>query len=1078
MKLKAHRATCCQIMTLLVLSWSSLAASDECDNPAGKLVSVEGDVSIADSPVLLNQTICSGDAIEVGALSRAAVRLETTQTVVRIDQNSTFMIKPSDAGNSWLELIKGAIYLFSRQPQSLRVETPYVNAAIDGTEFVIKASEEIGEVTVIEGSVLASNALGEVRLVAGEKAFAGVGFALKRRIVVDPVNAVQWALHYPRIGASENTDEVVRFAAELLARGDVERAEALLEDTPDDAASLALETIIAVTRNRLVEATRLAEEAVSVDAASSVAYTALSYTQQARFKIEQSLSSAKIAVRNDPENADAIARQAELELGVDDTAAALTSARKAIALAPNNSRSHTVLGFARLIRLEVNEAKVAFTRAVTLDQGDPLPRLGLGLAIIREGSLVDGREHLEVAAALDPNDALVRSYLGKAYAEERESEDAAAQFVLAKKLDPQDPTPWFYDALLAQALNRPAEAFRSIERARALNDNRLVYQSRLLVDKDEAAGSLSLARIYTDLGFGQLAINESARSIETDPTNSSAYRFLADSYSGRQRLDTARRSALFQAALLQPLTINPVQPYAQESDLLTLPGTDPIDPSIREYTPLFKRDGVQLAGSIVGGGNDTLANNLVFSGVHGRVAYSLGQFRYRTDGFRENADIEHDVVHGLLQAQVQPNLFLQAAVHRQTNENGDLSTNFNQDEFNPELRIERDSTLPYVALRGQLKSRRTLLVALRAIDRSRVQVEPFIPPQDSFLTRDFKGPHLLARYTQDIGNIRHTIGVDAYKLDFSLNAYFTDEPEETAVREKGPASYVKNYYYVDFNVNKRFYWTLGVSYTTLDDEVENIDTQLVGPHLGLRWQPHSSHELRFALSRGLKGQGVADLSLESPILAGFNRFHNDDNGTSHTSVGIAYDRRIDPSTRAGLQISFRSLDAFIITLAPDGSDPLSQSIKETEIGGYWSRVFSSNFGLAIEPLYERLENRDALLRSVETLSLPTSLQFFHRSGLFLQTRFSFVHQSIEHDINSASINTESNAERDSDTFSYLDLSLGTRFKSSRATLRLDVLNVFDEEFLFQSTQFPVLEPSAPRFSPGRTIVGRVSFSFR
>ena len=78
-----------------------------------------------------------------------------------------------------------------------------------------------------------------------------------------------------------------------------------------------------------------------------------------------------------------------------------------------------------------------------------MPRLGFGLAIIRDGDLTAGREQIEIAVALDPTNSLIRSYVGKAYYEENtKARDklAAIQFGFAKQLDPKDPTPWFYDA--------------------------------------------------------------------------------------------------------------------------------------------------------------------------------------------------------------------------------------------------------------------------------------------------------------------------------------------------------------------------------------------------------------------------------------------------------------------------------------------------------------------------------------------------------------------------------------------------------------------------------------------------------
>ena len=51
--------------------------------------------------------------------------------------------------------------------------------------------------------------------------------------------------------------------------------------------------------------------------------------------------------------------------------------------------------------VETGEARKAFDKAIALDQADPLPRLGLGLAMIRQGDLEEGRRELEVAITLD-----------------------------------------------------------------------------------------------------------------------------------------------------------------------------------------------------------------------------------------------------------------------------------------------------------------------------------------------------------------------------------------------------------------------------------------------------------------------------------------------------------------------------------------------------------------------------------------------------------------------------------------------------------------------------------------------------
>ena len=146
-------------------------------------------------------------------------------------------------------------------------------------------------------------------------------------------------------------------------------------------------------------------------------------------------------------------------------------------------------------------AREAFERAIELDSADPLARFGLGLAIIRDGALAEGRRYLEMAVGLDSTNSLLRSYLGKAYFEEKRDPLDARQFALAKQLDPLDPTPYLYDAIRLQSMNRPVEAMLNMEKSIELNDNRAVYRSRQLLDSDRATRGANLAQIYDTLGF-------------------------------------------------------------------------------------------------------------------------------------------------------------------------------------------------------------------------------------------------------------------------------------------------------------------------------------------------------------------------------------------------------------------------------------------------------------------------------------------------------------------------------------------------------------------------------------------------
>ena len=221
-----------------------------------------------------------------------------------------------------------------------------------------------------------------------------------------------------------------------------------------------------------------------------------------------------------PDNALAWARLAELQMSAGYLDRAIEAAQRAVELQPDLARTQTVLGFAYLVQIDTGAARTAFSRAVEFDQSDPMPRLGMGLAKIREGHLEAGRIDIEIAASLDPANSLIRSYLGKAYFEERRYSLAGTQFDLAKERDPNDPTPWLYDGIMKQTQNQPVQALRDIQKSIELNDNRAVYRSKLLLDQDQAARGSSLARVYDNLGFGNRAIVETAKSLTIDPAKS------------------------------------------------------------------------------------------------------------------------------------------------------------------------------------------------------------------------------------------------------------------------------------------------------------------------------------------------------------------------------------------------------------------------------------------------------------------------------------------------------------------------------------------------------------------------------
>ncbi|UCD79562.1 MAG: FecR domain-containing protein, partial [Desulfobacterales bacterium] len=508
--------------------FAGLALGQPCEQWAAKVVSVQGAVQARKAgetswmQVQLDQTYCPGDIIRVLENSRAAFAL-SNDSVIRVDQNTTVTLTGIEKENSFIiDLIRGVAHFFSRFPRKLKVATPFVNAAVEGTEFYVRVEENRTFLSIFEGRVAAANTAGSLILTGGQSAVARAGQAPALRVVVRPRDAVQWALYYlpvlylpPEDVPKEDMRDpkfLAYRASQFLAVGRVDEASADIERAlildPKYSDAFALQSIIAVVKNEKDKALTAAQKAVDTGPNSATARIAMSYAQQASFDLESARANVEEAVKLDPNNALAWARLAELWSSFGYLDKGLGAAKKAFALDPDLARTQMVLGFAYLTQVKTTESKAAFEKAIELDQADPLSRLGLGLAKIRDGDLKEGGREIEIAASLDPNNSLVRSYLGKTYFEEKRTELDGREYAIAKELDPNDPTPYFYDAIRKQTINRPVEALHDLQKAKEINKNRAVYRSKLLLDSDEAARSAALARIYSNLGFQKRALVE------------------------------------------------------------------------------------------------------------------------------------------------------------------------------------------------------------------------------------------------------------------------------------------------------------------------------------------------------------------------------------------------------------------------------------------------------------------------------------------------------------------------------------------------------------------------------------------
>jgi Flp pilus assembly protein TadD len=1106
------------------------AAPIECKEWSAKIVSIEGRVESLHAGeatwqvVKLNDTYCPDDRVRTLVNSRAAIQLRN-ETILRLNQNSMVRFSPPKPERSiLLELITGSAFFMSRSPRSLSIETPFVNAASGGTEFFIEVNEKdrTTTVTVIEGQMNVTNEAGSMIVKGGQTAVAKAGERPVIRILVRPRDTIQWALYYPPVlsirdlrlheieglletdwrsmvqrsikfyvegdlekafSAIAGTPQEVRdprfytYRASLLlsvgrvdqAKSDIEKALTLV---PRDGLALALQSMIAVVQNEKDKAITLAVEAEKAEPDSVSVKMALSYAHQANFDLSKSLAAAQSAVKIDPQNSLAWARLAELWLAHGEMDKALESAKEAAALNPRETRAQVILGFAYLTETKTSEAKAAFEKAIALGSADPMPRLGLGLAIIREGDIEQGRKEIEIAAALDPNNSLIRSYLGKAYYEEKRDPQASVQFEQAKELDPNDPTPYFYDAIRKQTINRPVEALHDLQKSIELNDNRAVYRSRMLLDSDLAARNVSLARIYADLDFQQLALVEGWKSVNLDPANYSAHRFLADSYAALPNSEIARVSELLQAQLLQPLNSNPVQPRLGVSTPAILAGAGPVNSSFNEFSQLFIRDRLQLLASGIVGSQSTLGEEVILTGLQGRYSYSLSQFHDETNGFRTNADINENIYDVFTQVGLTPKASIQFEYLHNNINNGDISLRFDPNNFSPTLRDELETNTYRLGFHYSVAPKSDIIFSAfyQNYDEHQHDSTPVLfPPNSTFASKDIvKGSSIEALYLFHMKQLSLMIGTGYFAGTGRLdgNVTVTSPPPAVSFPFNSEDNLHNANFYVYSFINLPYKVTLSIGGSADLFRDTLIDRTQFNPKLGLIWQPTSSTTVRAAGFRVLKRPVVANQTIEPTQVAGFQQFFDDPEGTDSKEYGIGIDQKFSSDFFGGLEFTRRDLEIPVLVTGPP-TVTLEQKAEYRTARAYLYWTPATWIAASAQYYLDRSDSIDPNAPTINTHRVPLELKFFHPAGFFANLKATYIDQYGTF-LNVSSGDFESGR----DQFWIWDASVGYRLPKRLGILTIGVLNLLDRGFQFQE-----IDPMNPFIQPKRFIFSKLTLAF-
>jgi Tfp pilus assembly protein PilF len=1102
---------------------SARAADDAaaCQPPIARVVSIQGSVEAQRSQqsnwstvTRLDTPVCAGDKLRTGSLSRAALFIQP-ETLVRVDENTTISINETPE-ETVVEFVRGEIaataseqrphcgagYFITRFPKKFKVNTPFFNAAVEGTEFQVAMRCESSELSVFEGKVRAQilPTREEQLLTSGQTLASGPSTPAVIKALIKPADAVQWLVYYPPLTDAKSAAEVpaaeqchalpspsdqsclTQRAEGMLRFGRIDEALHAIDEAlalnSENADATALRVIVQIAGNDKTAAMQSATAATASSPNSYRAWLALSYAQQTAFELEQALASAEKALALEPGSSLVRARIAELLMSLGKIKEAETAARSAVDANPVEARAHTVLGFVHLAQINTKAARADFAGAIERDSFDPLPRLGLGLAVIRDGKLAEGRAQIEIAVALDPSNSLLRSYVGKAYYEEnsgKRDDLADAQFGLAKQLDSKDPTPWFYGAILKRTQNMPVEALQDLQTSVEKNDNRAVYRSRLLLDDDAAARTASAAAVYYNLGFEKLAIVESAKALAENAGNDSAHRQLAGAYGNLPRHDIARVSEALQAQIRQPVSISPVAPQLDTDNLAIVRDTGPSRPGTNEFNLLFNQDQTRVQFDGVVGGRNTLAEQFLISGLANTVSYSLSQLHYKTDGFVDNDAAEKNIYDLFVQDQISTNASVQVDAKRSDFKVGQTFFAFDPVSATPTTIIEHSDAFRFSG-HYVLDAGNDWIWSAVVEDRNRA-VESF--PDGGLFTNSDASPFAVeVQRLSHIGSVQLVTGLGYVEV----NEHF--RLEQVDVRTESANAYVyaqwqPSRYAVSLEAGLAAEWFKSRSSAAAND----IDRNRLSPKIGLVWSPRTGTTLRAAAFSSVRRPFVRSQTIEPTQVVGFNQFftgfeqfYGDLEGTVSRRVGVAVDQAFSSSAFAGAEVASRHLDVPSLNLDQDFT------WRETTAHVYLYRAYAPGLirwlsgswqaALSAEGEYERVERPQIFSGSegiveLKTTRAPIGVRLFNSKGTTVRLSTTYVRQEGAFSVDVGLPVTEKN-----DQAWITDISLEYRLPTRLGVIAIGVRNAFDN-FI----DLVEIDPLNPRVATRQLVFGAVRLVF-
>jgi tetratricopeptide (TPR) repeat protein len=837
---------------------------------------------------------------------------------------------------------------------------------------------------------------------------------------------------------------------------------------------------IDLVQNRKNEAKTKADKALALMPASPLALLTRALVDIADFQLPAAQRRLETALEFDPHFVDAALYLGKIYLEGNFFIKARRLADQALRMVPRDARVLSLAGFVNIAFRHYAKAQELFDKAVQESPQLGEAHLGLGFCHFRFGYTDRALTEMLTATLLDPRLAAYQGELGKAFYQVRSFDKALATWDYAAKLDPKDPTPHFYKGIALTDLNRPGEAVQSINRSIELNDNRAVFRSRLLLDKDKSTRNYNLARAYAQLGLGEWATSKAVTAVKLDPLNASPHLFLARAYeaSGQRLFAVNNEDLLYR--VLSPANQNTFR-YILEND----------------YTSMFE---MPYARATVQGGvgswqeRKTIHEDFVagYGGIPGAAAFGRGDYGY-DPGFRgKNANDELWSAQGIFKGEPLPFANLTGYVLYSNEQTGD--TAYLNDFFYKNQTDQRENNraqsyqLSYLHNFTPNLSLLAFGSFLRVDDHKFLNYLDYYDRFNNILLRDLS-TYEFSNYASNFqlqGRLKlrqHTLLAGYDYFSGPVKNFYRDIPFfivdnsvipfGTFYEFYGPIDRTYTLYLQDYwRVTPWMLAELGlfreVARNFRDISTATINNIMWSPRLGLNFFINPKHTIRLALVRYLDTHQLLNPLLVSAEVAGFPYVEDVLPGSEVRMVGADWEAQWDPKTFSVLRFTAAraSQPGFLYATAPVAWT----TWRRYEGSAYLNRILTNWLGLRVgligkrffpDQLLQRARNLDGFTEG----NFLVGLSFLTPKGWQGGFTNRVVYQYVQN--------------RSTECFDILNLRFGKELANKRGLITIEAENLFNRHFYYriERTYYSGFLANTPDIFPARRIIGKVQLWF-